>query len=697
MHRLDSFFNPKSIAIVGASPNRKKLGNILMQNIVAGGWRGKIYPVNPKHANIGSLKCFASLADIKKPIDLVLIAIPAPYVNGAILEGAKANPKIKNFAVISAGFKESGKAGKKLEDELKNIAHASDLNILGPNCLGFINSASKLNATFASGTIAEGRIAIVSQSGALAVELLDWTQSARIGFSKIVSLGNKAVLDESALIDFLGKDEQTSFLALYLEDIKNGEKFMKSVAAVAGKKPVVVLKAGKTAAGQKAVSSHTGSLAQDSDIINAAFEKLNIIKAGNIEEFQDIIEYLNYASVPMKSEVIVLTNAGGPGVMASDFVGSSSVLKLAKVPAQIQKNLKNILPSAAAVQNPIDVLGDADPQRYEKVLKILAAGMKDYPLIVVLTPQSQSKPSEAVKNLARYQKAFPALAACFMGGKKIQAAERGFKNIGIANFETPERALAVMEKLSAYTHGKKIAKKMVRAGKNPANDPVIKKALAEKRKMLLWQETAKIFAGHGLKLTKSITVDAAKLSGARVPQFFFPCVLKTDDPRIAHRFEKKAVRKNIADTKSLKAALKQMAETTRAKNFLVQPMLPQGLEIIVGMKRDSSFGPVIVVGWGGTYTETFKDRVILIPPLTRGEIARIIRGLKIFPILMGTRGEKGYNLPELENAVLAVQEVALGNEDIQEIDINPMFLYNDGRKAQTVDAKIFLKTNAIKS
>lgn len=691
MRNLHSFFNPRSIAVVGASPKKGKLGNIILENIAQGDWKGKIYCVNPKHKRIGKYKCFANLSGIKKTVDLAIVAIPALVVNEVLEAGVKTRPKISNYAVISAGFKESGSAGKKLEEKLVSIAKKHNLNILGPNCLGFLNSDANLNATFAGVAIIKGRIAIVSQSGALAVELLDWMQSAQIGFSKIVSMGNKAILDESDLIRYLGKDKNTAFITLYLEDIKNGEKFVSAAAKIAAKKPLIALKAGKTAAGQKAVSSHTGSMAQREDIVQAVFEKLNIIEAKDIEEFQDMMEYLNFAEIPNKKKVIVLTNAGGPGVMASDFVGKSSILKMSSIPLRVQEKLRKILPHAAAVKNPIDVLGDAAPERYEKVLQILASDMRGYPVIVILTPQSQSKPAETARILAKYKYALPALAACFMGGKKIQPAEDSFRKNGIANYENSERALAVIEKLVSYKEKEIIPLKAAQSKKYSESDAEIRSALDEKRKMLFWPETEKLFRRYGISLAKSFAFDDHDFSKITLPKKYFPCALKTDDSDIAHRWEKKAVALNIETAKDLIFSFRKMRKSTRAKKFIVQPMLPHGLELIVGMKRDPSFGPIIVAGLGGTYAEALNDRIILVSPFEKGEVKKKLKQLKMYSVLSGFRGDMPYNLAEIEKIALALQSIARKNPRISEIDINPLILYNNGRKYQIADAKLFLK------
>jgi acetyltransferase len=699
MNNLANFFSPKSIAIVGASPKKGKLGNVLIENIKKGGWKGKLYFVNPKYAK-SQRGYFSNLNEIKKPVDLILIAIPAPFVNEIIENGAKTKPSIKNFAVISSGFKEVGKEGAELEKGLVNIAQKYDLNILGPNCLGFANPTEKLNATFTDVKLQEGNIAIVSQSGALAVALLDWAANMKIGFSKIISIGNKADLEESEIINYLANDKNTKAIALYLEDIKNGPKFLEILAKITPRKPVIILKAGKTATGQKAVSSHTGSLAQNEEIIEAVFEKTNVVPADNIEEFQDIIYFLNSNPVPTKNEVIILTNAGGPGVMASDFIGKSKNIKLLVLSEKFKSEIKKYLPASASVNNPIDVIGDAPPERYEKTLAHIAKYFPKNPVLAILTPQNQTDPEKVARILVKFKSKLENMSACFMGGEKIARAKEFLAKNKMPNFENPERALLVIEKLAKYHSQLVIARSPSQGWINSATKqsrPVMENTGLlrfarndglKNRKILFWNETEKLFGKFQVKLTKSVSFEnIAELKNKKI---FFPCVLKTDDPHIAHRLEKNAVMLNIQNAKELKNAFGKMKVSTGAKQYLLQPMADPGLEMIIGMKNDPTFGPIILCGWGGSFTEVFKDKTILVPPFDKKQIENKLSQLTIFPILKGFRGKKGYNLGEISKIIAATAQISAENPQIREIDINPLVLYNDGKEGEILDAKIFL-------
>jgi len=690
MKKLEKLFSPKSIAIVGASPKREKLGNILVRNILGGGWKGKLYFVNPKYSRKRS-EYYANLGELKRPVDLALVAIPAPMVNDILQEGALSKPKIENFVVISAGFSETGEKGKKIEDDLKMIAKKHQLNILGPNCLGFINTSENLNATFTDARVEKGKIAVVSQSGALEVALLDWAEEHKAGFSKAISIGNKSILGENEILSYLSKDKATGAVALYLEDIKDGAAFISATFGSGCQKPIAVIKAGKSKAGQKAIASHTGSLAQDENIVQAVFEKFGIIQAGSVEEFQDIISYLEYNKIPQKKEIIIVTNAGGLGVLAADFLGSSAGLRLLDIPEKTKKMLENILPVGASSGNPIDILGDAPPERYRAVIGILAKNFKHFPLLVLLTPQNQTNPLAVAKILGYYRKMFPSLSASFVGGTKIKKALEELEKKKIPNFESPERALAAIRGTFSQKNCRRdifssVARKKIHL--KMKTNRILEKVKLEKRNLLFWNETRDIFREYKVALIEAQTAKQAKKVDFR--KIKFPCVLKTDEPGIAHRWDKKAVALNIRNRKELETAWKKIKKATKATNFLVQPMAKPGLEMIIGMKRDRDFGPVIVAGWGGTFTEIFKDSVIFVPPLTAYGIRKKIERLEIYPVLKGYRGEKGYNIGEITEIVLALQRIAAENPDISQIDINPAILYNNGRHYQTLDAKIYL-------
>jgi len=389
---LEKLFNPRSIAIVGASQEAGKVGNVIAKNILELGYTGEAYCVNPKYENIFGKKYYKKLSEIKEEIDLAIIAIPARFVVEEIQENAK---KIKNYVIISAGFAEISLEGKAREDELRKIAQDNNLNILGPNCLGFIIPQLKLNASFAGGMPEAGSVAFVTQSGALAVALADLAKKEKIGFSGIFSIGNKMNISETAMLEYLEKDENTKVIGMYLEGIKNGVDFIKTAGRVSQKKPIVILKAGKTERAQKAISSHTGALAGSDEIINAVFEKSGIIRAQDMKEFLGLLEIISLTNIPRNKEIAIITNAGGLGVLVTDAFKDKKI-KLAEISEKTKNNLKKFLPEESSVSNPIDVLGDADEKRYAKTLDMLRK--EDISTIIcLLTPQDQTP----VKKIAR--------------------------------------------------------------------------------------------------------------------------------------------------------------------------------------------------------------------------------------------------------------------------------------------------------
>ena len=397
--KLENLFAPKSIAIVGASNKKDKIGTVLVNNIAKLGYQGKVYFVNPAYKMIGLKKCYQALTEIPKEVELAILAIPGKFVYETIRQ---ASGKVKNFIIISAGFSETGTAGKKLEEKIEKLAREKGLHILGPNCLGFIAPPVKLNASFAAGMPTVGNIAFVSQSGALAVALMDKARKEHLAFSKIISVGNKMQISETELIEYLGNDLRTKVIGLYLEGIKDGEKFLQAASKVSLKKPIVILKAGKTAKTQIAIASHTGALAGSDEIMSVAFEKCGVIRANDLDEFLNLLKLLSGYSAPKSSQCAVITNAGGAGVLATDAFKDKQIT-LADISAASKKKLKKILPSESSVENPIDLLGDAQEDRYRAVLDILHKE-KIENIFCLLTPQGQTKVGQIATTVIEYSK-----------------------------------------------------------------------------------------------------------------------------------------------------------------------------------------------------------------------------------------------------------------------------------------------------
>ena len=685
--KLENLFSPKSIAIVGASNKKGKIGTVLVNNIVKLGYKGKLYFVNPSYKRLGLRKCYQALEQIPKQVDLVILAIPAKFILQTI---EKSTNVVKNFIIISAGFSETGKEGKEIEDEIKKLAEKKGLNILGPNCLGFIAPGIKLNASFASGMPAEGNIAFVSQSGALAVALMDKAKKENMTFSKIISVGNKMQISESELIEYLGDDEQTKVIGMYLEGIKDGQKFLQVAQKVSLKKPIIILKAGKTAKTQLAIASHTGALAGSDEITSSAFEKAGIIRANNLDEFLNLLKFFSTYDAPKSSLCAVVTNAGGAGVLATDAFKDKAIL-LADISLSSKKKMKAILPAESSVENPIDLLGDAQQDRYQAVLEILYKE-KIENIFCLLTPQGQTKVEEIAKTIISFsQKKNVNIIPVFIGGEKISGALRDFPASGLVNFSSPESAIETLDKYRIWQQFRdgnlavstlKINKaRMIKA------QEIIKPAIAQKCKALSFADSAKVMELYAIKAVAHSIVTAENIEKLDLG---FPLVLKVDSDKILHKTDQGGLRLGIKNQAELERAFAEMSEIFPGDKIIAQFQAGKFAEIILGIKKDPIFGPVIVYGLGGIYTEIFKLVNFLLIPMNLEEIEKQVLKSKIGFLFKGARGQAPCDSKEFAEILLGLMNFAQENPNVVEFDINPLFIYNDKQSARAVDIKIII-------
>lgn len=680
---LNKFFNPSSIAIVGATDGEGKVGTVITGNILKLGYQGKVFLVNPNKKELYGRQCYAEIKNIKEEIDLAVIVVPAALVNEIVKNAAD---KVKNFVIISAGFSEIGEEGKKREEELKKTAEENNLNILGPNCLGFINPSLKLNATFAGGMPEEGNIGLISQSGALAVAILDIFARKDLGFSGIFSIGNKMQIGETDLINYLGENTESKVIGLYLEGIKDGRKFMETASKISKLKPVVILKAGKTEKAQKAISLHTGALAGSEEVAKAVFEKCGLIETENLEEFVNLLCLLSLTNPPLNSSAAVITNAGGAGVLATDAFKNKEI-KLAEFSEGAKQKLNSVLPEAASVENPVDVLGDAREDRYENVLRIL--GEENIgSFICALTPQEQTPVAEIAEKIISFAgDVKSAVVASFIGGEKVKPAIENLEKNSVPNFSFPEQAVKALDSYYRWSvyQSEKIneTEKKVNLIRRRKVGEIIQKAKEEKRKALLFFEAKKIMEAYGLKVAETWESNAGRL-------IRFPAVVKVDSDKVLHKTDKNGIILNVKNRDDLARATEKMKSFFPGDNLIVQPILEIQTELILGIKRDEIFGPVVVCGLGGIYTEIFKMADFLIPPFSAGEAERFLRKGKIQFLFKETRGKKPLNIREIAKILEHVGILALENPEIKEFDINPLLVYNDGREAVTVDIKIII-------
>ena len=684
---LNKLFAPQSIAIVGASNKKGKVGTVVTENILKLGYAGKVYLVNPSYKILKLKKCYPSLAAIGKEVDVAIISVPAKFVHGVIAEAAE---NVKNFVIISAGFSETGKDGMEREEALRKLAKKHDLNILGPNCLGFIVPKLKLNASFAGGLPSAGNISFISQSGALAVALMDRAKQENIGFSSVVSVGNKMQLSESELLEHLANDKETKVIGMYLEGIKDGKKFIEVAQKVSKIKPIVILKAGKTEKAQKAISSHTGALAGSDEIIDIAFEKAGVIRANDLEEFFDLLTLISFTDAPKNEKVAVVTNAGGAGVLTTDaFKGKNIVL--ADFSKKVKDEMKSVLPAEASVENPIDLLGDAAEDRYQNIFSVLKSKNVGS-IISVLTPQEQTPVEKITQVIIKNKRHnLSSEIAIFIGGERVRKSIAELKKNFIPNFSNPDSAIRALDKYYSWSIFKKnkteFQKKAINAARKKEVAKIINQAFKEKRTALFFSEAADVMKKYGITPVSCYDI----LPNIEIPEIkTFPVVLKVDSDKVLHKSDKQALILGIKTQRDLDQAISKLRIDFPAERFIVQPMQDKLAEIILGIKRDDLFGPVIVFGLGGIYTEIFKMVNFMIPPMSKESIEEQLLKSKIGFLFAGARGQKACDVKEFVKIISGLMDFALENDQVREFDINPLFLYNDGRSASAVDIKIIL-------
>ena len=689
-NKLEGLFKPESIAIVGASNKKGKVGTVIAENITKLGYKGKIYYVNPSYNILKLKRCYPSISSIKKDIDLAVISVPSKFVLDVIKDAMETT---KNFVVITAGFSEIGEEGAKREKELATLAKKHDLNILGPNCLGFIVPKVRLNASFAGGMPKVGNIAFVSQSGALAVAIMDKASGEHLGFSHIISVGNQMQLDESGLLEYLALDKETKVIGMYLEGVKNGEKFIEIAKKVSKIKPIVILKAGKTEKAQKAISSHTGALAGSDDIVDIAFEKAGVIRANDLEEFFDLLTLISFVDAPKNNKVGLVTNAGGAGVLATDaFKGKEIVL--AEISPKIKAQIKSKLPVEASAENPIDLLGDANEQRYVDALAILGSSVGT--TISLLTPQQQTpveKIAEIIIANKKTSKATP--LSVFIGGDRVKHSINILKKNSVPNFASPERAVSSLDKYYKWSVFKKQKEIPLKNFSYPTRKKNVAKILvaarSENRNALLFAQAAEVMRQYGISSGEFWTiVPNGNVSDADTENMTFPVVAKIDSDKVLHKSDRQGVILNIENREDLGKVVATLQQNFQGEQILIQPMQQKQIELILGVKEDKIFGPVIIFGLGGIYTEVFKMVNFLIPPMSQEDIQKQILASKIGFLFQGARGQAAYDLEEFTNIIKGLMEFALENRDLSGFDINPLFIYNDGRHASAVDIKIIL-------
>jgi acetyltransferase len=695
---LDNFFQPQSIAVLGASEKPGKVGYDVLKNLIQSGYRGKLYPINPGSSEIQGLQSYPRLQDIDEEIDLLIYLVPPQFILST-LDDCKMKG-IDSIIAISAGFKEAGPAGAKIEREMIARARKLGVRVLGPNCLGLLDTSSKVNATFAPGMPLKGNIAFFSQSGALCVAILDWALGEGVGFSKFVSLGNKSDLSETELMNYLAADLSTKVVLGYLEGISDGQSFMEVARKTARIKPVIITKAGGTAAGAKAASSHTGSLAGSEKSIGAAFKQSGIIRAQTVSELFDYALAFACQPVPRGTRLAILTNSGGPGIMAADAIERNG-LRLASFTRETQDKLRSFLPSIASVYNPVDIIGDARAERYDQSLKLLLKDPQVDGVLVILTPTAIIDVDETANIVAeRSSKSKKPVLASFMGGVSVKQGIKILQSHKIPNYSYPEEAIKVFRIMSDYyqwLHTPQPSYRRFKSRKQAVK--AFFKKTREKQLFTLGEQVARdIIADYGFKTPQSSLVMTSEEALAAARKIGYPVVMKIVSPDILHKTDVGGVRVGIENDQQAEEAFfditaqsQQYHPQAAILGVSVQEMVKGGKEVILGMSKDVQFGPLIMFGLGGIYVEVLKDVSFRIAPLSVEDADQMIREINAYPLLRGARGEKPTDIAALRECLLRLSQLVTDNPEILELDINPLIVKAEGEGAVAADARIILE------
>ncbi|MEN6577055.1 MAG: acetate--CoA ligase alpha subunit [Phycisphaerales bacterium] len=696
---LQTFFNPKSVAIIGASRQKGKVGYEILINLIAGGYPGKIYPVNPKADEIEGLKVYPDLPSIGETPDLVVIIVPAQFVPGMLEECAKVH--VKSVVIITAGFKEVGPEGKKLEEEIVKIAKRSGIRFVGPNCLGLISPSHKLNACFGGDLPVPGGIAYISQSGALLAAILDTANANGIGFSSLVSIGNKADVDELDLVEAFGSQRETKVIAGYLENIKDGNAFVREAEQISQKKPILLMKSGRTAAGAKAASSHTGSLAGGDVAYESAFTRAGVIRCESIKQQFDFAQAFANQPLPRGRNVVVITNAGGPGIMAADAIEQKG-LTFAKLSEETKKKLVEKLPAAANVHNPVDVLGDALADRYEYAFDVVLDDPNVDAAVVLLTPQAMTQSKETAEALVKIskKKGKPVLA-CFLGAAKVEPGIQVLRKAGIPQYDSPESAVETLTVMCEYVRWKARPKRVVRlfSVNRRKVESIVERHLRQGLLDIGEAEAKDIIEAYGFATPAGQIATTADQAANIAQQLGYPVVLKIWSPDILHKSDVGGVKVGLKSEQEVKDAFDLMMYRIPKKKpdahilgVLVQEMVrTSGKEVILGMHRDPQFGPLMMFGMGGVLVEVLKDVSFYLAPLTAEEAKQMLVATKTYKILQGVRGQEGVDIETIAEGLQRVSQLVTEFPEIKEMDINPYVVGAPGTTSIAVDARISLE------
>lgn len=691
---MQKLFLPDSVAVIGASRTPGKVGYDILNNLVTCGFKGTIIPVNPAGGELLGLKVYQSLQQYEGRVDQVIIVVPASIVLDAARDAVAKGAGV--VVVISAGFKETGEEGKRAEEKLVDICRSGGARLLGPNCLGLINTENNLNASFAGKMPKAGNISIFSQSGALCTAMLDMAAGRHLGMSKLVSIGNKADISAVDMLQALAHDHLTRVIVGYLEDISNGDEFIKAAEEASSQKPVVIFKSGTTAAGQRAAASHTGVLAGKETAYGAAFKRSGVCRADTFDALFDYATALSMQPELAGDRILIITNAGGPGAMAADAVEKAG-LRVAELDRNTTTALRSKLPAAASIGNPIDVLGDADPDRYVQALNAAQQDPTVDAILVLLTPQAMTRPAETARAIAENLNGSKPVVASFMGGRDVLPGRRELAAAGLPDYESPERAVGALKAMYQYGVWKRRPARLVT--RFPVNRRRVERIITRRQRtgrLQLGEVKAKdilkaygfhVLQGH-LASTPDEAAEAARFIG-------FPVAMKIVSPHIIHKTDLGGVRLNIGSSQEVMDAfelmtlrIRQHAPEADIEGVFVEKMAEKGLEIILGMTRDPQFGPMLMFGLGGIFVEVMKDVTFYLAPITEDEAIQMLQSTRSYEMLKGKRGSKEVDIHAIGGALQRISQLVTDFPQIAELDINPLIVGEIGTEPVVADARM---------
>ncbi|MGQ9670253.1 MAG: acetate--CoA ligase alpha subunit [Desulfosoma sp.] len=703
MERLEAIFSPASIAVVGASTVPGKVGHDLFANILRGGYTGVLFPVNPKARSVLSVKAYPTLTDIPDPVELAILVVPPKAALAAVDEAA--HKGVKGIVIVSAGFREVGPEGRAIEERIAARCREAGIRLVGPNCLGVINPhpSVRMNASFSNRMPASGHISFISQSGALCTSVLDFAAERDFGFSKFISIGNKADVDELDLLRYLHQDEDTQVIMIYLEELRRGPEFIQEVKEITSgdrPTPVLVIKSGRTVAGARAAASHTGSLAGSEAVYEAIFKQAGILRVDSIEELFNFAAAFAAGKTPLGNKVAIVTNAGGPGIVATDMTVSSG-LELARFREETVAALQSHLPATANLHNPVDVIGDATQDRYERALEAVIKDEGVDGALVILTPQSMTNALETAKAIVKIdQRTQKPILCCFMGIFDVSAGVKVLQEHGVPVYRFPEhaaKAFGALYRYSSWLNRQKLAQFFLEHDKEGARR-ILEAALAQNRTFLTEWEGAELLRCYGFQTLPSFVATTQEEAVEYAESLTFPVAMKIVSPQILHKSDAKGVRLHVSSAQEVAEAFDSIVADAKAYNpqaeivgVLVQKMAPAGEEVILGMTRYPVFGPMLMFGLGGIFVEVFKDVDFRVAPIGRNEARRMIRGIRGYDLLKGVRGRPEADTGVLERYLVSLSNLVLDHPEIKELDMNPVMVHPKGSGATVAHVRVILE------